>query len=99
MDPVEGCDCVRSCEWMDVRYETAKARQLTSNIVQYEKASHDVTLRLSSNAALLQAKLFLVTKVLPTRQKIAGFKGFASGFPPVRSKRRLGLRGFVVPLL
>ena len=51
--------------------------------VQYEKSSHDVDLRLSSSAALLQTKLYLATKVLPTRQKIAGFKGFAGGFSPV----------------
>ena len=51
--------------------------------VKYEKTTHEVAMHAGESAALLQTRLFLLTNVLPTRQKLMGFKGAANSVKPV----------------
>ena len=59
------------------------ARPHTCGQVKYEKTTAEISVGPDDSAALLQTRIYFATKVLPTRQKLIGFKGVSGALPPV----------------
>ena len=55
--------------------------------VKYEKKTTEISVGPDDSAALLQTRIYFETKVLPTRQKLIGFKGVSGQLFPVASAR------------